>query len=142
MVDVKLIKELNFSADQVWALLGDYGNMNWMDGPPRHEVIGEGIGMIRRVLMEGMDPIDEVLETHDDASMSYSYTIPRGLPLPVTDYRSSCRVEAIDPQRSRVHWSCVCHPTDENMSAEDVQALLQDTYSTMLGWLEDYLSKA
>ena len=39
--------------------------------------------------MEGMDPIDEVLERMDSAAMTLSYTIPRGLPLPLTDYRST-----------------------------------------------------
>jgi hypothetical protein len=69
MVNVKLIRDLDFTAQRVWAVLEDYGNMEWAMGPPKVEVIGEGIGMIRRVLIEGMDPIDEVLETMDAEKM-------------------------------------------------------------------------
>jgi hypothetical protein len=139
MVDVKLVRDLDYPVATVWGLLGDYGNMSWMDGPPKHEIVGEGVGMIRRVLMEGMDPIDEVLESYDDATMSYSYSIPRGMPLPVTDYLSSCRVEERESGHARVHWSCRCTPVNGSMSEADTQALLEDTYNMMLNWLEDYL---
>ncbi len=142
MVEVILVRDLDFPVDAVWDVLGNYGDINWMDGPPKHEIVGEGIGMIRRVLMDGMDPIDEVLETHDDATMSFSYSIPRGMPLPVTDYLSSCRVEARESGHARVHWSCRCTPVNDNMSAADTQALLESTYNMMLDWLETHLKSS
>lgn len=110
-------------------------------GPPKVEVIGSGIGMIRRVLMPGMEPIDEVLESQDPATMSYSYTIPRGLPLPLTDYRSSARVEALPDGSARVHWSCECTPTDASMTAAATEKLMQATYNSLLDALETFLQR-
>lgn len=141
MVNVKLVRDLDFPAERVWAVLEDYGNMEWAMGPPRVEVIGEGIGMIRRVLIEGMEPIDEVLEAMDPAGMSFAYSIPRGLPLPLTDYRSSARVEAKDDASSRVHWSCQCTPTDPAMSEQDTEQLMQSTYNALLDSLVAFLGK-
>lgn len=140
MVQVKLERELDFPAARVWEVLEDYGNMEWAMGPPRVEVIGEGIGMIRRILMDGMEPIDEVLEERDPASMTFAYSIPRGLPLPLTDYRSRARVEAVPGDRSLIHWSCECTPTDASMSEQDVEALMFDTYNALLDSLASYLA--
>ncbi len=141
MVNVKLLRDLDFPAEQVWAVLEDYGNLEWAMGPPRVEVIGEGIGMIRRVLIEGMEPIDEVLEAMDPAGMSFAYTIPRGLPLPLTDYRSSVRVEVKDDGSARIHWSCQCTPTDPAMSEQDAEQLMQSTYNSLLDSLAAFLDK-
>lgn len=141
MVNVKLIRDLDFPAEQVWAVLEDYGNLEWAMGPPRVEIIGEGIGMVRRVLIEGMDPIDEVLEAMDPADMSFAYSIPRGLPLPLTDYRSSARVEARADGCARVHWTCQCTPTDPGMTEADTERLMHDTYNSLLDSLAAFLAK-
>ncbi len=141
MVEVKLERDLEFPAARVWAVLEDYGNMEWVMGPPKVEVIGEGIGMIRRVLMDGMDPIDEVLEEMDPDNMTFAYSIPRGLPLPLEDYRSTARVEEKSDGTARVHWSCQCRPTDPNMSEADTESLIQGTYNAMLDALENFLSR-
>lgn len=141
MINVELIRDLDFPAEQVWAVFEDFGNLEWAMGAPRVEVIGEGIGMIRRVLIEGMDPIDEVLEAMDPAGMSFAYSIPRGLPLPLTDYRSSARVEAKDDGSARVHWSCRCTPTDSAMSEQDAEQLIQSTYNSLLDSLAAFLGK-
>ncbi len=139
MVEAKLVRELDFPAQRVWAVLEDFGNMEWAMGPPKVEVIGTGEGMTRRTLMEGMDPIDEVLERMDSAAMTLSYTIPRGLPLPLTDYRSTARVEASATGNAIVHWSCECTPTDDSMSEADAEALMQGTYNALLDSLEAFL---
>ena len=139
MVKVELVRDMDHPAGKVWAVMEDFGNLSWA-GAPRVEVVGEGVGMTRKVIMEGMDPIEEVLETMDPATMSFTYTIPRGMPLPVTDYRSGCRVESRGDTQSRVYWSCTCTATDDNMSESDVQALLEGTYSGMLDGLDAHLS--
>ena len=141
MVNVEFVREMDFSADEVWAVLSDFGEMGWT-GAPEVEVIGEGIGMIRRVIMEGMDPIDEVLEKMDHGNKTLVYTIPRGLPLPVTDYRAGGRVEDREGGGAKITWFCTCTPTDENMSVDDVQNLLKDTYAGLLDGLEAHLQAA
>ena len=102
-------------------------------------VIGDGIGMTRRLFMDGMDPIDEVLEARDAASMSYQYSIPKGIPLPVTDYLASARIEAIDAERCRAYWSCQCTPTDDSMSTNQLEQMMQGTYEMLLDMVENFL---
>ncbi|MDP4652506.1 MAG: SRPBCC family protein, partial [Haliea sp.] len=77
MINVKVERELNAPVDKVWSLLEDFGNLKWYPGWTKLDVIGEGPGMIRRIHMDGMDSIDEILESMDPASRSFSYTIPK-----------------------------------------------------------------
>ena len=140
MVRIDYQRELPFPAERVWALLEDFGNMQWAPGIKRVEHIGEGIGMTRRLHMDGMDPIDEVLEAQDPATMTYSYSIPRGIPLPVTDYLASARIEALEEGRCRAHWSCQCTPTDSSISAEELEGMMKGTYTLLLDMVETFLA--
>lgn len=140
MAGISFERELPFAAATVWAVLEDFGNMAWA-GVKQVEVIGSGIGMTRRLHMDGMDPIDEVLESQDPATMSFSYSIPRGIPLPVTDYLASARIESIDEGRCRAHWSCTCTPTDATMDEAQLEEMLHGTYTLLLDMVENYLTQ-
>lgn len=104
MVDVHVARDLDFSAATVWALLEDFGDINWAPGIDKIEVIGEGIGMIRRLHLSGMEPIDEQLDSMDASTMTFAYSIPRGIPMPVTDYRANAKVTALDEGRCHLDW--------------------------------------
>jgi hypothetical protein len=139
MPSIEFQRDMDFPAARVWALLEDFGNMSWAPGVKNVEIIGAGIGMTRRLHMDGMDPIDEVLETQDPATMSFSYSIPRGIPLPVTDYLAGARIESTGGNTCRVHWHGSCTPTDPSMSGEDLEAMLHSTYNLLLDMLDTYL---
>jgi len=139
-VEVNVSRELDSTPGQVWAVLGNFGDMSWTEGTERVEVVGSGIGMIRRIFMNGMEPIDEVLESMDDAAHTFSYSIPRGLPMPVTDYLADVRVVALDGDRSRVDWHATALPTG-GVSAADASAILHGAYGQLLGWLEQHLQR-
>ncbi len=132
---------MDFPAQRVWALLEDFGNMQWAPGVKQVELIGTGIGMTRRLHMDGMEPIDEVLETQDPATMSFSYSIPQGLPLPVTDYVAGARIESTGDDSCRVHWHGSCTPTDPEMSVADLEAMLHSTYNMLLDMVETFLKR-
>ncbi len=51
MVELTVTRTLKSNADKVWAILGDFGNLSWVPGPDKVEVIGSGAGMIRRIYM-------------------------------------------------------------------------------------------
>ncbi len=140
MASVDYSRDLNFSAEKVWAVLEDFGNMDWSGGIERVELIGEGVGMTRRLHITGMDPIDEVLESMDSATMSFSYSIPVGLPLPVTGYVASARIEPLGDQQCRALYNCQCEPTDPNLSDADLEAMVHGTYSMLLDMVEAYLT--
>ncbi|MFT6758326.1 MAG: hypothetical protein ACJA0M_002217 [Chitinophagales bacterium] len=136
MIDVKIIRELPFSANAVWVVLSNYGDISWT-GAPKVEVEGSGIGMVRKVIMDGMAPIEEVLESMNHEAMTYSYTIPRGLPMPVTNYRADVRVEAVNDVSCRVHWHSSAQPNEG--SGSDGQQMLEAAYSNMLDGLAQRL---
>lgn len=139
MIDVQIIRDLPFSANAVWTVLSNYGDISWT-GAPKVEVEGSGLGMIRKVIMDGMAPIEEVLESMNHQAMTYSYTIPRGLPMPVTNYRADVRVESIDESSCKVHWHSSAQPNEG--SGSDGQQMLEAAYSHMLDGLEQRLASS
>ena len=118
----------------VWALLEDFGNLDWYPGPSSVEVIGSGPGMTRRLHMDGGITIEEVLETMDPAKQTLSYRIPN-IPMPVTDYRGDVRLEALDGgNNTKVFWSCQLTP--QGISEADTQAMMEGIYADMISKLE------
>ena len=140
MAQVHFERDIAFPVERVWAVLEDFGNMEWAPGVSRTELIGSGIGMTRRLHMDGMEPIDEVLESMDAANMTYSYSIPRGLPLPITDYLATARLEALDAHNTRVRWSCECSPVDPGLSPEELETMIHATYNLLVDMVSQYLA--
>jgi hypothetical protein len=134
-VDVE--REMAHPAQEVWAVLGNFGDLSWAPGPERVEIIGDGVGMTRRIFMPGMDPIDERLEAIDHGERVLRYTIPRGLPMPIDDYRATVRVAALANGGSRVSWSALGHP--RGVDTATASAILRDTYAHMLDWLDTHI---
>ena len=86
------------------------------------------------------DAIVESLEAFDNSARSYSYSILEA-PFPVTGYRSTLRVVAIDgDQSSRVEWSGEFTPA--GVSDEDASRLFGGIYRDGLKALEATLAKA
>lgn len=134
---IKVVKEIPISLEKVWGILSDFGNMDWAPGLEKTEVIGQGDGMIRRLYMPGMEPIDEVLTYMDNENKKFAYTIPRGMPLPVSDYQAEVTVQEADNGGCRIVW------TSEAVAKGDIKAaekMVADMYATMIDWLVDYLS--
>jgi hypothetical protein len=142
MVTVHFEREVDLPAQQIWAILEDFGNMAWAEGVTRTEILGEGVGMTRRLHMPGMEPIDEVLESMDAPNMTYSYSIPKGLPLPISDYVATARLEPLDDQTTRITWQCNCTPDDPGMSFEELEAMVHATYNLLVDMVTRYLTRA
>ncbi|MBD2859159.1 SRPBCC family protein [Spongiibacter sp. KMU-158] len=136
MIEVHVSREVDAPLEKVWALMANFGDLSWAPGIERLEVIGEGIGMIRRVYMPGMEPIDEVLTGMFPEENRLSYDIPRGLPMPMTDYSASGQVSDLGEGRSRLDWYGRCKPL-EGLSEADASKILEDTYVMLLGWIND-----
>ncbi len=49
MVEVSVEGELEFSAKEVWAVIADFGNVDWIPGVEKVDLEGEGVGMIRHI---------------------------------------------------------------------------------------------
>ncbi len=132
MVEVKLTREIAASSDAVWAVLEDFGNLSWIGMADSVEVIGEGIGQIRRINMEGMDPIDEKLESMDVGAKTLSYSIVKNQVIPFEDYLAKVRVEGVGDSAT-VYWTSTFDECD--MPAADAQALIEGSYNMLLDGL-------
>lgn len=138
MVEAHLTRDFNYPASKVWGLLENFGDINWAPGIDKIEIIGEGIGMIRRLHISGMDPIDEQLTAQDSAAMTFAYDIPRGIPLPVTNYSANAKVTVLDDNSCRVDWYGRAEP--KGASDEDAIAMISGAYEMLLQWIDDWFS--
>lgn len=136
-MQVHIQRELGFSADKVWALLADFGNLCWAPGIQKVEVEGSGPGMLRKIHMGEGGSIDERLESVDPNRMTLEYTIPANNPMPVTDYRSNVTVTDLGEGRCRVDWRGQAR--EQGISAEQAEEILGGAYNAMLDWITDYL---
>ncbi len=134
---VDIERDMAHPVEKVWGVLANFGDLDWAPGSERVEVLGDGIGMTRRIFMPGMDPIDEVLEALDNEAHQLRYSIPRGLPLPLDDYHATVRVEARPEGGARIYWSARARP--RGVDAATASGLLEGTYSQMLDWLDTHL---
>lgn len=137
MVELTVTKTISASADVVWAVLDDYGNLEWVPGADNVEVIGEGVGMTRRLHIPGLDsPIDEILSAKNAAAKTFSYTIPKNAVIPFDDYCANVSVSG-GADSATVDWHCTFDEGD--MSADDAKGMISGSYSMMLDALASKL---
>ncbi len=104
MLEVKRQLEVPASPEEVWAVIGDFGQIaEWH--PACSASSSETVhGEVRRTIVVGDGGrLVERLEELDDTAHTYSYSILEG-PLPVKDYLSKLSVEA-DGEGSLILWS-------------------------------------
>ncbi len=130
MVELTVTRKLNANADKVWAILGDFGNLSWVPGPDKVEVIGSGAGMIRRLYISGMDPFDEVLQSLHAQQKTFTYSIPKNAVIPFDNYVADVTVSAAADSTSQVTWHCTFDNGD--MPEADAKSMLEGSYHMML----------
>lgn len=119
-------------ADAVWKLIADFGDTSWMPGGMPVELEGEGPGMAR-IIVAGPDTrIREQLESLDPDTRTLVYTIPEGVPFPVTGYRATM-VVAPSAEGSDLTWSCEFEP--DGVSEDEARGAIEQMYGVMIGWL-------
>jgi hypothetical protein len=76
--------DLAASPDQVWAAIGNFGDLTWHPLVASEKVSGEGVGQLRTIETIDGKQIIERLEAMDNSQRLYRYTIVSGLG--VVDY--------------------------------------------------------
>lgn len=95
MLEVERRLSLATSADEVWDLVGDFGDLGWHPAAKATD-LEDRDGIVHRAITLPDDAVlVERLEDMNDSGKTYSYSIVEG-PLPVSDYRSTLRVIAVD----------------------------------------------
>ena len=135
MAEIKIERDFNASASDVWEKLGDFAELGWMPGVGSVEVEGEGIGAVRSIAM-GAATVVERLEAHDDANRSLSYSITDG-PVPVQDYLATISVTEVD-SGCHVDWTAK-FSTPDGVPAEAVAPALEGAYGGALDALKKLL---
>ncbi|MGI9284612.1 MAG: SRPBCC family protein [Pseudomonadales bacterium] len=130
MVEVTVTRELNAEAEKVWAILGDFGNLFWVPGPEKVDVIGSGEGMIRRLHITGMEPFDEVLQSLDADQKTFTYAIPKNAVIPFDNYIADVTVSAGADNTSQVVWHCTLDNGD--VPETDAKSMIEGSYTMML----------
>ena len=125
-------RTVDVPADRLWALLADFGDVSWMPAGTEVKLEGEGVGMTRVV----GGAIRESLAELDDANRTLVYTIDdEGCPFPAVGYRSTVRVTDAEGG-AQIDWSAEAQPAGET-TPEQLQAIIEGLYGTMIGWIVD-----
>ena len=95
MLEVERRLSLSTGADEVWDLVGDFGDLGWHPAAKATD-LEDRDGVVHRAITLPDDAVlVERLEEMDDLGKSYSYSIVEG-PLPVTGYRATLVVAPVD----------------------------------------------
>jgi hypothetical protein len=132
MASATISKQLDVPADAVWKLISNFGDTSWMPPGTQATLVGEGIGMERRIAIGPDKSIHERLLALDEKARTLRYAIPVNVPFPVTNYRATMRVRA-HGSGCELEWSADydCAPDAAPTIAKSIQGM----YGTMIDWV-------
>ena len=65
--------EINAPADKVWAVVGDFANLSWMEGVEKVESSGNAVGAKRTITFAGGETLTQVIDKYDATKMTVTY---------------------------------------------------------------------
>ncbi|MCP4755433.1 MAG: SRPBCC family protein [Proteobacteria bacterium] len=130
MIEITVEKEINGLAEDVWAMLSNFGDVGWAD-IGEAEVEGEGVGMLRKTkLFPDLPPVLERLDSMDHEAKTFSYSILEGNPMPMSDMRSQVKVTAINGNKCLLSWSSQAQ--EQGVSVKKGEAMLRFLYKEVM----------
>lgn len=138
MAEISVTRTVDATPETLWDVVRAFDDVRWMPGGGAGcEIRGEGIGQVR--IFDGPNgKIHEHLQARDDAARSLTYTIPEGIPFPVTGYRSTM-VVTDDAGRGSLSWTCQFEP--DGATEQEAGAAIEQMYEVMIGWIGDLLKQ-
>ena len=127
MASVSKTTRINASAAVVWAVVRDFNGVpKWIGPVVESTMVGEGVGAVRTVTLDGGAEVQERLEAIDDQGRTLSYSIVSS-PLPIENFLSTIQVAAASDDECEVTWSSTFEvaPTDE----AEMKALVEGVYT-------------
>ncbi len=126
MLTVSETVDLNAPAATVWKTLADFGApARYLKAVERCELQRHDGGTERTLYLKGGGTIRERLVLSNDQERALRYTIVES-PLPVNDYVSTVRVEALGDGRCRVIWTSTFDARDA--SDDEARAAIAGIY--------------
>ena len=124
--------------EELWALIGDFGNVGkWSGRPPEacvHE--GQGIGSVRTLTLEDGGQIVDRLDAQGPDFYSYSIVTS---PLPVKSYSATMSVKAVGEGISELSWRGTIEP--DGKTDEQVVAMFESFYRYGVGLMEHQIAQ-
>jgi hypothetical protein len=139
MPSFTVTKQLAASPDAVWAVLADFGNVDWIPGPSDVRVEGEGPGMRRFIAASTEKPVIETLIWIKPDERALSYEIANN-PMPVSRFVAVNTVsESTDAVgESIVVWDIDYEPIGDDAAARDA---MENVYGLMAGWVQEFANE-
>jgi len=118
MSEVIVRRKVGAPAKRCWELLSNFGGVADMSPMIQScDVEGEGVGAVRTLGLPGGAKLQERLEAHDEAGMTYSYSIIGDHPLPLADYYSTVTIEPAGDDACTVDWRGRFEPKGDEAAA-------------------------
>ena len=133
MVSARVSEELPGSADAVWALIQNFGDMSaWAPDAKLISIEGTGRGAVR-VVDTQVGLFRERCEAHDEASRSFSYRLLES-PMLYDDYVAIVTVSPIDDARCEIEWKSTfaLREGSEDEAARVVEGVYRDGFIAAL----------
>lgn len=127
------------SADRLWAMIGDFGNVGKWTGRPQEACThdGEGIGSLRMLTLDDGRKIVDRLDAqgHD----FYTYSIVAS-PFPVKSYTATMSVVSIGAGTAELTWRGMIDP--EGISDEQAIDMFEGFYRYGVGLMQRQIEHA
>ena len=126
MGTVRVEKELDVPAAAVWKVLSDFaGFLEWTGGAEGRSIriTGDGIGMVRHLVLPGIGEMAERLDVLDHATRTQAYTLVSGTPIGMRTYTGKV-VVSDTPTGCRLNWTgefTVAPDADADMVAKALE---------------------
>jgi hypothetical protein len=120
----------DISAEQLWDMIGDFGDTGKWSGRPPEACVQEGIGIgaLRTLTLADRRVIVDRLEAQGEYYYSYSIVTS---PLPVRSYRATMSVAPLTDDSCVFTWSGNIEP--HGMTDEQAVAFFEDIYRMGIG---------
>jgi mxaD protein len=104
-IRVKDSIEINAPADKVWATVGNFGNVSWLPGIAKTELVegkADEVGAKRVLTLDDGGKVNETLTSYDAEGKTLKFEITESV-LPLRDFGATIKVEAAG-DKSIVTW--------------------------------------
>ena len=140
MALIKWEQTIACSAAKAWSVFSKYDEfLIWNKMNVGMEVTGNGIGMVRTLVIEGFGRVGERLDVLDDKTLSQHYTLVEGTPLGMQTYSAKIQFKPVDEQNCCIYWEGTFTVASDDDDAKVGKSLL-GSYQGMSSSLAAYVT--
>lgn len=126
------------SANEVWKLVSDFGELNqFVEAVEKCTSDRTGVGAVRTLTLQDGGIVKEKLQSLDNENRELTYTIEKS-PMPIDNYTGTMTVKELKENQSEFTWSSEFDVNDE--AAGEMTEALQGLYSLGVNGLQEKFS--